>query len=53
MTCSATGFPNGLKSMSAEELDTLLPRLRAEMEERGGYYPMLVVWGQKLAAAAA
>lgn len=33
--------------MTTQEMDTLVDRWRAEMYERGGYYPMRVVWGRK------
>ncbi|MCJ1352293.1 MAG: hypothetical protein MMC33_002277 [Icmadophila ericetorum] len=43
----AKTLPSGPPSLSKEELDTLGPRLRAELTERGGNYPLRVVWGRK------
>jgi hypothetical protein len=34
-------------SLSKEELDALAPRLQDELMERGGCYPMRVVWGRR------
>lgn len=31
----------------AGELDTLVPRLQAELTERGACFPQRIVWGRK------
>ncbi|KAK8119952.1 uncharacterized protein PG998_004578 [Apiospora kogelbergensis] len=43
----ANDHPGGVSCMSRHDLDTLESRLRTELSERGGSYPMRVVWGQK------
>ncbi|KAK8044776.1 hypothetical protein PG993_004800 [Apiospora rasikravindrae] len=37
----------GITCMNRQDLDTLELRLRTELTERGGSFPMRVVWGQK------
>ena len=40
-------LPGGLKTIPAEDLETLVERWKAEMDDRGGNFPLKVVWGQK------
>lgn len=44
--CVAT--PSMPLHFSREALDTLVSRLETELSERGGNYPIRVVWGRKL-----
>ncbi|KAI0392800.1 S-adenosyl-L-methionine-dependent methyltransferase [Xylariaceae sp. FL0594] len=43
----ALQLPDGLKSLTRNELETLPSRFRQELDERGGSYPMRTVWGQR------
>ncbi|MCJ1380210.1 hypothetical protein MMC17_003313 [Xylographa soralifera] len=43
----AKTLPSGPPSLSKEELETLVPRLKAELSKQGADYPLRVVWGRK------
>ncbi|KAJ5874570.1 uncharacterized protein N7529_003000 [Penicillium soppii] len=45
--CKVLGFPGGLKCMSEAESESFISELAEELREKGGYFPLRIVWGQR------
>ena len=43
----STALPEGDIPLSKEQLETMPDELKAELTEKGGIYPLHVVWGRK------
>lgn len=46
ITNAFEGLPQS-SSLSNERIETLIPRLKDELSQKGAYYPLRVIWGQK------